>query len=485
MIPHILHQTWKSRHVPMRFRRFVASWRQHNRLEHRFYSDGDLRRLVASHFPQYLALYDGFACNLERTDFARYVMMYVEGGVYADLDMECLQPIDCLLESEGPVIGTEPREHIKLYRTDTLLCNAILLSPPGNPLWRELLAYIAAIYRPNGNVVYNTGPMALTTFRERRPELFTNAQITPPNVFYPLVDPRFGGKRQGRFANVSLDCNVDEAFTAHHWAHTCNTWFNRTRNRIRNHWLGRRKYFHESPAGNFDRRYYRRPLGDAEIRRELIATFTEYVRMMRNHRIDTWLMYGTLLGWYRGQGIIPWDKDIDMGVHYNDLYRIGQIDFHHSRYSLELNPNHTVRRFQPKNMVDARFIDRETGVFIDILGFHRSEDETFVEDKQRCRFRKNDIYPVTPCEFEGVPTLRPNNTLGVLHAQYGECLEPNHRWNGMAWEKIRPSISRKQESAVVFKRVNENEESGVALPDAEVLLRRRTATTAPAHAMNP
>ncbi len=222
-----------------------------------FYDDAQLRNLVACHFPRHLSLYDRFTRNLERIDFARYALMHVYGGIYADLDMECLRPLDSLLRADGPIIGVEPGEHGVLYQTERVLCNAILFSPPRHPLWRQLLDYIADNYRPHGNAVYNTGPMALTTCYRDRPQWFHDTQILPAGALYPQVDKRFGGKRDGSFRNVSWECRMQDAYATHHWAHTNDTLFDSLKTSLVNGWRGLRKHYHETDDGRFDRRYYR------------------------------------------------------------------------------------------------------------------------------------------------------------------------------------------------------------------------------------
>jgi hypothetical protein len=219
-IPAVLHQTWKTPRVPKHLRRYVRSWSKFQTLEYRFYTDEDSRNLVADHFPQYSDLYDKFSRNIERADFARYAMMAVYGGIYADLDMECLRSIQPFLSLSCAVIGTEPEEHGALYGVERVLCNAILFSPPGHPFWGELMAYIADNYQPGGDVVFNTGPMAMTRLYQRRPDVFRDVKIMEPTVFYPVIDGRLGGRSDGGFKHVSRSGRIADAYTVHHWVHT-------------------------------------------------------------------------------------------------------------------------------------------------------------------------------------------------------------------------------------------------------------------------
>jgi hypothetical protein len=107
-IPHILHQTWKTRDLPARFVELCESWRRfHPDWEIRLYDDADCRAFVTREFPDLLALYDGLAKPIQRADFFRYLVVFRCGGLYADVDMECRRNHDALLAGCGLVLGVE------------------------------------------------------------------------------------------------------------------------------------------------------------------------------------------------------------------------------------------------------------------------------------------------------------------------------------------------------------------------------------------
>mmetsp|Transcript_26616 Transcript_26616/g.37487 ORF Transcript_26616/g.37487 Transcript_26616/m.37487 type:complete len:359 (-) Transcript_26616:73-1149(-) len=62
--------------------------------EVRSYDDESSREFIANFFQEYLSLYDGFKKPVMRADMWRYLILYQHGGVYFDLDVECLTPID-------------------------------------------------------------------------------------------------------------------------------------------------------------------------------------------------------------------------------------------------------------------------------------------------------------------------------------------------------------------------------------------------------
>jgi mannosyltransferase OCH1-like enzyme len=57
-IPRILHQTWKTREVPERFRGYVASWRRHHPdWEYRLWTDADNDDFIRTRYPDFLGTF--------------------------------------------------------------------------------------------------------------------------------------------------------------------------------------------------------------------------------------------------------------------------------------------------------------------------------------------------------------------------------------------------------------------------------------------
>ena len=101
--------------------------------------------------PQFLAKYDSISTAISKADFVRFAYMYVWGGVYADLDVECVNKLDVLLGkfseagkfaqltftailstlSPGVVLGMMGIR----AQFDHLVPNAFLASRPRHPLW--------------------------------------------------------------------------------------------------------------------------------------------------------------------------------------------------------------------------------------------------------------------------------------------------------------------------------------------------------------
>ena len=81
MIPHIIHQTWKTDDIPGNFRAFSATWRDRNPdWTYRFWSDRDLLKFVAIHYPAFLELFCSYRLGVQRADAGRYMLLHHFGG---------------------------------------------------------------------------------------------------------------------------------------------------------------------------------------------------------------------------------------------------------------------------------------------------------------------------------------------------------------------------------------------------------------------
>ncbi len=52
------------------------------------------------------------------------------------------------------------------------------------------------------------------------------------------------------------------------------------------------------------------------------SIWIEFLFNLSQQDIDFWIDYGTLLGQVRDNKIIPWDRDIDISIKYNDYSKL-------------------------------------------------------------------------------------------------------------------------------------------------------------------
>jgi Glycosyltransferase sugar-binding region containing DXD motif len=107
LIPRVVHQTFPSLEaVPSQLANIRQSWAQHNPgWQIRFWDDALCREFVRREFPEYYSAYVGLPKNVERADFFRYLVVLRHGGVYADIDAECMHPLDNLIRSSDTLLA--------------------------------------------------------------------------------------------------------------------------------------------------------------------------------------------------------------------------------------------------------------------------------------------------------------------------------------------------------------------------------------------
>lgn len=144
-IPHIIHQTYKTTQIPSAFTSYVKSFVTYNPgWTYVFWTDESARKLISDRHPYLLKLWDNYKLPINKADALRYVVLYEFGGVYADLDYECLRPLDRVTMKYACIFPTEPFEH-SVFRNEIpyFINNAIMLCRPKHPFIKQILENLA------------------------------------------------------------------------------------------------------------------------------------------------------------------------------------------------------------------------------------------------------------------------------------------------------------------------------------------------------
>ena len=98
-IPRVIHMTCASKHNIDRplWRDCLAKWRAlHPDYEVRVRDDRDVEEFIHQHAPHVLARWKAMPIGAVKADVYRYLVLFVEGGVYSDMDCEPLKSIESL-----------------------------------------------------------------------------------------------------------------------------------------------------------------------------------------------------------------------------------------------------------------------------------------------------------------------------------------------------------------------------------------------------
>tara|TARA_R110002020_G_scaffold56888_3_gene156966 strand:+ start:460 stop:1158 length:699 start_codon:yes stop_codon:yes gene_type:complete len=105
MIPKKIHQIFFNWGKPINeielFKKSIETLKKENpEFEHKLWNEDECLEMVKNNFPEYLYFYLKLRHNIQRVDFARFCILYIEGGFYIDLDMHCIKNFTPLLNNK-------------------------------------------------------------------------------------------------------------------------------------------------------------------------------------------------------------------------------------------------------------------------------------------------------------------------------------------------------------------------------------------------
>ncbi|CAI5758977.1 unnamed protein product [Candida verbasci] len=173
-----------------------------------------------------------------------------------------------------------------------------------------------------------------------------------------------------------------------------------------------------------------------------------WFRFANEKGIISWIAHGPLLSWYWDGLLFPFDEDIDIQMpieqlinfskNYNQTLVIEDITEGFGKYFIECSTfiHHRGKSYK-ENHIDARFIDIDTGSYIDITGIGLSneeaperyneliiqnESESKLPQVYNCRYPHfysyEEIIPLRFTMMGGVPLYVPNQIETILKQEY-------------------------------------------------------------------
>lgn len=151
--------------IPTRFvtDRLVTSIKTQNPgYEYKFWNRRKVEELFKNpDFNKYYQLYQSMRFHIEKCDYVRYLILYLFGGIYVDLDFHSQTSFDSILSREIALTEDPPSMVFLPWKGEKAVFNGFLASKPKHHFWINLLDYILYTYSPNKTVFDNTGPIAL------------------------------------------------------------------------------------------------------------------------------------------------------------------------------------------------------------------------------------------------------------------------------------------------------------------------------------
>lgn len=206
-IPREIHQTWRGGRMEMEpcLRRCVESMESVNPgWDHRYYDDDGMRDAITDMPLISIDNFNRLTKGVEKADVFRCAILYQRGGVYCDVDIEAIRPLDELLlraRAEG-LLGDDteilmtydhPLHRDRFYGGRETIMNHFMIARPGARLLGVYLFEMDRRIRGNelsGNdPVHTTGPAVLTHLVEQfgGPEAL-GIGLIPSSWINPLPD---------------------------------------------------------------------------------------------------------------------------------------------------------------------------------------------------------------------------------------------------------------------------------------------------------
>ena len=205
-IPRIIHQTFFEEVNFESFphlARLQASWKNSG-WEYRFYTDTTAREFIAQHFPPpFVEAFDAIIHGAYKADFFRYLVLLIDGGIYADIDVLLETTLDTFITPEVSFFG--PRDIPCEYAGEAFcIWNGLLGAEPGHPIvvraverMVNLIQHRADMYDMEQEICQRNGPSASIWKLRAQPLLF----LTGPCGLGVALNEAMG---KGSLASVPL-----------------------------------------------------------------------------------------------------------------------------------------------------------------------------------------------------------------------------------------------------------------------------------------
>lgn len=246
--PKIIFQTWKSKKLmPDNMTYWHNSWINYNKdFNMILWDDDDNRAFIEKYYPWFLDIYDNYPETIMRVDAVRYFFLYTYGGIYADLDFECLKSLNPLLNDNNEADIILGKMDVNNDNKEHDIPNAIMISKPKQLFWVYVFNELMKNSKiKNESVEFYTGPIMLKnaylnfkskTNKEEVNDMIlqynlnctndSNIKIMGSEVLYPLS---WSTKQDDRIKFLNTDYNkltehvkhkYPNAYTITYWTHT-------------------------------------------------------------------------------------------------------------------------------------------------------------------------------------------------------------------------------------------------------------------------
>lgn len=159
MITKIIFQKWETKFLSPFFIELINRWKLFNpSYNYILHDTNDARNFIKKYFGyRFLNVFDKIKPGAYKADFWRYCILYINGGVYCDIDTYCIGSLDNLIDEDYDLIVPIDL-NISPDEGEHNICNGFIMTKPFNPI------LLTAILNIVENVENNHIPNSLLDF---------------------------------------------------------------------------------------------------------------------------------------------------------------------------------------------------------------------------------------------------------------------------------------------------------------------------------
>ena len=139
MIPKIIHQIYgiyqDGKPMPEKWLKFSKNIKNSNsNWEYKLWDHKDCIKLLEEHYPWFLEIYKNYKYPIQKADAIRPFILYHYGGIYLDLDYNCLKKLDTYFNKDGVYI---------LESSHFGMTNSLMASSKNHLFWKIVMKRIS------------------------------------------------------------------------------------------------------------------------------------------------------------------------------------------------------------------------------------------------------------------------------------------------------------------------------------------------------
>jgi hypothetical protein len=177
-IPKIIHQIWLGSSLPNKYKKYQESWiKHHPDWEYKLWTDHEVKKIKLYN----QQLFDEAQNYGEKSDILRYELLYYYGGLYVDVDFECLKSFDILHTAYDFYTGIEMPYNLQLS-------NALIGTAPEHPIMKACIEWLEdkGSKYDYEEIMNRSGPKHFTRcFLSVAPSCKGGCIALPLSFFYP------------------------------------------------------------------------------------------------------------------------------------------------------------------------------------------------------------------------------------------------------------------------------------------------------------